>query len=157
MTKFRTLTQEELLLFEQEFREYLAINGIDAEMWKRLKKEEPEKSEKIIEVFADVVFNTVLMKVNYIEHVSTNSLKYFRYDSKGAILIVLEGNQVNFSDKESMLKAIGDSNNKLELYSTSKNYAKTREEEIFDMLKNGCSISDGSMFELLFKVLKKEA
>lgn len=155
MTKYRNLTTEELPLFEQEFKEYLAVNGIDAEMWAKLKQEEPQKAEKIVEVFADVIFNSVLMKVKYIEHTSPNSLKYFRYDTNHAILIGIDGENVDFSNKESILKAIGDSENKIQIFTTTKKYTKKREEEIFDMLKNGCSISDGKMFELLLEISKQ--
>lgn len=155
MTKYRTLTSEELPLFEQEFKEYLAINGIDADMWVKLKEEEPDKAEKIIDVFADVVFNTVLMKVKYIEHISENSLKYFRYDTDQAILIGIDGEGVDFSNKESILRAVDDTSHKIEFFTTTKKYTQKREEEIFQMLKNGCSISDGSMFERLLELAKE--
>ncbi len=155
MTKFRTLTKEELPLFEQEFKEYLAVNGIDAESWQKIKQEEPEKAEKIVEIFADVIFNSVLMKVQYLEHVSKNSLKYFKYEAKQAVLVGLDADKVDFSDHASIMSAIGDVNSGIKTYTTSKTYSKQREEEIFDMLKNGCSISDGKMYELLKTIVKK--
>lgn len=154
MTKYRTLSPQELSLFEQEFKEYLAINGIDAATWQKLKTNDTEKAEKIIDIFADVIFNSVLIKVKYIEHTHNDSLKYFRYDDEEATLIGLEGDKVNFSDKNSILKAIGDKSNKIEIFCTTKTYQKCREEEIFAMLKKGCSVSDGKMFELLLRIVK---
>ena len=58
-------------------------------------------------------------------------------------------NKELISDKESVLKAIGNNASEIKIYSTSKTYLKSREEEIFDMIKIGCSVSDGKIFELL--------
>jgi hypothetical protein len=149
MNKYRELTLEELKSFEKEFINYLAVNGIDADLWKKIKKEEPAKADKLISIFGDFVYNTVLTKVEYLEVVTKNSIKYFKYLSDKAILIGIDGQNVDFSNTPSILAAIGDKENKLEIYSTSKTYSKPREEEIFDMIKIGCSISDGKLFEVL--------
>ena len=50
MNKFRPLTFDELQLFEKEFREYLAINGIDADLWKDIKENDPDKAQSIMDI-----------------------------------------------------------------------------------------------------------
>lgn len=153
MTTFRKLGKDELPLFEKEFKEYLAVNGIDADSWQKIKQNEPEKAEKLVDIFADVIFNSVLIKVNYLEHISANSIKYFKYEKEQATLIGLDGENVDFSNTKDMLSAVGDPSKKIEAFKLSKPYKKSREEELFDMIKNGCSISDGKLFEVLEKLV----
>jgi len=52
MPTYRALSLDELKLFEKEFTEYLAINGIDAELWKKIKETDEEKVHKIIDTLA---------------------------------------------------------------------------------------------------------
>ena len=49
MPTYRALSLKELELFEQEFKEFLAVNGIDADLWTKIKIEDSEKVEKLIE------------------------------------------------------------------------------------------------------------
>lgn len=149
MNTFRELSLDELKLFEKEFIAYLAVNGIDGDLWRKMKSNEPKKADKLISIFGDVVYNTVLAKIEYLEVVTKNAIKYFKFLSDKAILIGLEGDNIDFSNKESVLSAVGKNASEIKIYSTSKTYLKSREEEIFDMIKIGCSVSDGKVFELL--------
>lgn len=147
MNKYRELTIEELKLFEKEFIAYLAVNGIDADLWRKIKTNEPTKADKLISIFGDVVYNTVLAKIDYLEVATKNSIKYFKFLSDKAILIGLDGENIDFSNRKSILDAIGSNASEIKMYSTSKTYLKSREEEIFDMIKIGCTVSDGKVFE----------
>ena len=149
MNTFRELSLDELKLFEKEFINYLAVNGIDADLWQKMKTNEPEKADKLISIFGDVVYNTVLAKIEYLEVITKNSIKYFKFLSDKAILIGLDGENIDFSNKGSVMNAIGNNASAIKIYSTSKTYLKSREEEIFDMIKIGCNVSDGKVFELL--------
>lgn len=149
MPTYRTLTLKELELFQQEFRKFLAINGIDADLWKQFKNESPEKVEALIESFSDVIYNSVLMKMEYVEFATPNDIKYFHYDKDKAHLIGLESNEVDFTNPDEVLKAIEEKKVSIKIYKTSKAYSKKREEELFVMIKNGCQPSDGKMFRLL--------
>lgn len=149
MSKFRELSLEELKLFEKEFINYLAVNGIDADLWQKIKQNEPQKAEKLMSIFGDFVYTTVLHKIEYLEISTKNAIKYFKFLSDRAILIGLDSENIDFSNKESVLNAIGNAKSQIQIYTTSKAFTKSREEEIFDMMKMGCNISDGKVFELL--------
>ena len=153
MPIFRSLTLKELELFEQEFREYLAVNGIDASVWKQIKDNEPNKVEEHISVFSDVIYNSVLAKMEYVEYATENDIKYFYYGKEKAELIGLESNEVSFTKPEEVIRAIENKKASIRSYRTSKDYTKKREEELFTMLKNGCQPSDGKMFKLLEKLV----
>ena len=53
---FRKLTEDELEELKEEFVQYLVANGVDAELWEQLKKDEPEKSDLFVQQFSNVVF-----------------------------------------------------------------------------------------------------
>ncbi|MDB4051935.1 DUF6495 family protein [Flavobacteriales bacterium] len=149
MPIYRELTLDELKLFEQEFKEFLAVNGIDADLWKQMKTDDQNKVNQLISSFSDVIYNSVLLKLEYIEFATQNDIKYFYYGKEKAELIGLQSNEVSFTNPEEVIKAIEEKKVSIKSYKTSKAYTKKREEELFDMIKNGCQPSDGKMFKLL--------
>ncbi len=153
MPIYRELTLDELKLFEQEFKEFLAVNGIDADLWKQMKTDDQNKVNQLISSFSDVIYNSVLLKLEYIEFATQNDIKYFYYGKKKAELIGLQSNEVSFTNPEEVIKAIEEKKVSIKSYKTSKAYTKKREEELFDMIKNGCQPSDGKMFKLLSSVV----
>lgn len=153
MSLYRDLSIEELKHFEQEFKEFLAVNGIDAELWIQIKKEDSDKVNQLISSFSDVIYNSVLLKMEYIEFATEKDIKYFHYGKEKAELIGLESDSISFLDKDAVLKAIEDNEVTIKTYRTSKSYTKSRESELFFMIKNGCQPSDGKMFKLLEKLV----
>ncbi|MDB9932358.1 DUF6495 family protein [Flavobacteriales bacterium] len=153
MPIYRELTLDELKLFEQEFKEFLAVNGIDADLWKQMKTDDQNKVNQLISSFSDVIYNSVLLKLEYIEFATQNDIKYFYYGKEKAELIGLQSNEVSFTNPEEVIKAIEEKKVSIKSYKTSKAYTKKREEELFDMIKNGCQPSDGKMFKLLSSVV----
>jgi len=149
MPIYRALTLKELKHFEQEFKEFLAVNGIDSELWQKIKAEDSKKVNKLIESFSDVIYNSVLLKMEYIEFTTEHDIKYFYYGKEKAELIGLQSNEIKFSNLQEVIKAIEEKKGSIRSYKTSKTYHKKREEELFDMIKNGCQPSDGKMFKLL--------
>ena len=143
---YQNLTLDELKLFHKEFAEYLAVNGIDSSLWKKIKETDKEKTTKIIDEFSNVIFNSILLKTKYIAFVTQDSAKYFYYGKEKAELIGLEGKGVDFTNKKSILEGIS---NGIKYFKTEKKYIKTRETELFEMLKNGCQPFDGEFFEQL--------
>jgi len=131
----------------------LAVNGIDADLWKQMKTDDQNKVNQLISSFSDVIYNSVLLKLEYIEFATQNDIKYFYYGKEKAELIGLQSNEVSFTNPEEVIKAIEEKKVSIKSYKTSKAYTKKREEELFDMIKNGCQPSDGKMFKLLSSVV----
>lgn len=157
MVKYRVLNNEELQHFEKEFVNYLVVNGIEATEWEKIKKEDKEKSHRIIELFSDVVFESILRKVQFIDHRSSQSLKSFQCLSDKIILVSIDINDknVNLLNLKDYNNIINSSNLNIEIYTTEKKYNKNREEEIFEMINSGCEISDGSLFKTISLALAK--
>lgn len=153
MSLYRELTLEELSHFEQEFKEFLAVNGIDSELWTEIKSTDQEKVSQLISSFSDVIYNSVLLKMEYVEFATEHDIKYFYYGKEKAELIGLQSNEVTFTNPQEVIKAIEEKKVAIKSYRTSKVYSKKREEELFEMIKNGCQPSDGKMFKVLEKVV----
>jgi hypothetical protein len=146
MVKYRSLSTDELKTFEKEFIDFLVVNGIIAEDWEKIKKETPEKAERIIDNFSDVILEGTLRKVEFIEFITPKSIKCFQCLSKEIILVGVDVEQNSTIDftKENW----NDNLKNLKIYTTKKEYIKEgREKEIFNMLNGGAAISKGELFK----------
>lgn len=159
--KYRRLTTEELAELETEFIRFLVSNTVTGDDWEKIKKEDPEKAEGLIEIFSDIVFDKTISKIEYLEMKTPKDLKIFRCNKDDIELMGLkiEGESdldltADISSEEMMIK-LQSSDAKLQLYSANKKYKnENREQELFQMMQWGSLISDGKLFHLL-RTLKK--
>ncbi len=152
MPTYRLLTIEELTELEKEFIEYLVLNGITAEDWVKMKAEDKAGTERVIELFSDVVFEGILRKVNYLEYRAENFVHAFQTLPDKLVLVAMESEDeenVNFLDNAFIQEATINPPEKLYVRTSSKPYSKRRELELFDMIQAGCTISDGGLFKAL--------
>lgn len=150
MTKYRVLTQTELEELQPEFIQYLSSNGIDADKWKSILENDQEEMKLHISLFSEIVLQKSLEKITYLEHRSKTDIKLFHFDKEEAFLIALKSNTVNLEKvgtlTEEQLKEI-------DLFNATKKHSKSREEEIFDLLSKGCSISEGALYYQMKKLM----
>ena len=158
MPKYRLLSKSELTELEKEFIEYLILNGITAEDWEQLKKTDPNQVEQIIVLFSDVVFESILRKINFLEYREKTSLKIFQCLSDKLVLVSMESNDdeyCNFTDPEFIKKSCSTPPDALKVFTTSRAYKRNRESELFEMLQTGCLITDDKLFKALCLLLTK--
>lgn len=152
MPKYRLLTIEELQALEKEFVEYLAVNGIGGPDWQNLKRQEPEKADRIVELFSDVVFEGTMRKVRFLEFRSEKMVQCFQCLDEKLVLVALEASpmtEVDFTDASFIQRAVDEGIPGLKVFTTEKPYGKTREVELFDMVQAGCQVADGQLFKAL--------
>ena len=147
--KYRALTTDELTELRNEFIEYLVVNGITAEDWKKLKTETPKKAEDILTLFSDVVFESILRKVDFLEKRMTNELMIFQCLNDRMVLVGITSSATDFTKQEELQKAVKNPPQDAKVYTTEKVYNQTREMEVFQMLESGCMITDGKLFKAL--------
>ena len=159
--KYRRLTNDELVGLETEFVRFLASNTVTGDDWEKIKKENPERAEGLIEIFSDIVFDKTITKVEYLEMKTPKDLKIFRCNKENIELMGLkvEGeSDLDFTQDispEEMMVKLQSSDAKLQMYSADKKYKDDdRLQEIFQMMQWGSLISDGKLFHLL-RTLKK--
>ncbi len=150
MAKYRVLTNQELVELEKEFVDYLVVNGIAADDWEKIKHETPENADRIIELFSDVVLESVLRKAEFLELRTADLLLCFHCLQEKIILFGMRGGEdTNFLDPDFVQGALSNPPGDLEIFTSEKAYLTTREEELFQMLNEGHVISDGALYKAL--------
>ena len=85
---YRRLTNDELAELETAFIRFLALNGIPADDWVKIKGEDKARTEQLIESFSDVVFHETLTKLKFLDFKTKNEIRTFHC---GPDKIVLRG------------------------------------------------------------------
>lgn len=149
--KYRSLTLEELHALEKEFVDYLVLNGITADDWKRLKQNDPEKAEDIITLFSDVVFEGILRRVSYLEYRDRSEVRAFQCLGEKMVLVGMRSDVggIDFRDSRFLEDAAKNPPAGIQVFTTDKKYKKPRESELFEMIEAGCTITDGRLFKVL--------
>lgn len=141
--RFRRLTQEELESLETEFIRFLAISGVEAHDWEKFKTSNPEFCQDKIDEFSDVVFGTLLSEAKYAEHKSSSDWLLFKFHENEISVIIIHSDTIDLL-KETLNEANMQS---LSITRTSKPYTPNKEDELFKMMKQGCVITDGKLYE----------
>jgi len=149
---YRRLSVEELLSLESEFVEFLVVNGITAPDWQKLKKEENKKSDRLIDLFSEVIFEGIFRKAKFLEIKTSQFIHTYQCLDDKIILVGLESTDkaIDFLSKEiSIEEQVKQNCNSLQVFMTEKKYNKKREYELFQMTEKGCEITNGSLFKKL--------
>lgn len=152
MSEYRVLSLEELQEMENEFVNYLVVNGIAAEDWEQMKYEEPAKAERLIELFSDMVFETIMRNVQFLEYREKKELITFQCLGDKLVLVGMKAegdSEADFTSQEYIKKAMVNPPEGLKVYTSEKKYQKKREIEIFEMTQRGCFITEGNLFKTL--------
>lgn len=151
MPKYRLLTREELESLEKEFVDYLVVNGIMADDWEKMKAEQPENAERIVELFSDVVMEGVLRKITYLEYRSAKHLFTYQCLEDRLVLMAMECEEegADLTDSGYIEAAMKNPPASLRIFTSEKTYSENREEELFTMLNKGHLVSDGTLFKSL--------
>ncbi len=154
--KYRRLTNDELKELEPEFVRFLSLLSIPAEDWERMKTQDPDRVELLIEDFSDAIYAKILRDVKYLEHRSPNELRTFFFSAEKAFMLSLQvdgESEVDFTKDqkpEEMLQLIQHAGASLRLHQAEKTYKEDREVEIFRLMQIGALISrDGALYNLL--------
>lgn len=153
--RFRRLTIEELEELKDEFIQFLAANTITGDDWTKLKEEENEKAEKLIDIFSEIVMEKSLSNVRFLEKREPKNLLLFhaRAEEIDLIGLSIDSDQYDFTNPDDIKELMSDpSKVNLQMFRSSKPYTKAREEEVFELLETGCQVTDNTLFAALSNV-----
>jgi hypothetical protein len=155
--KYRQLTKEQLSELNKEFAEFLASQQIDVKEWKVIKKEKPLMADEELNIFSDVVWEDVLSKTKYLEHISENDINLFQCTSKEIIRVYIKLNDKSrsFLKAEDFNWFINNPlNDGLDYFKASKKYTKERNLEIFQLIEMGSIISNGDLYNSISQLIQ---
>lgn len=154
--KYKRLNIEELKALENEFVSFLASAQFTGPDWEKMKKMESAKAEELIDVFSDLVYEKVMSKINYLEFRDQKSMNIFHCMDDKIVLVGLRVKENSSFDltaedvfsqwNESTIKAVN-------VIKTEKKYSKDRGEEVFELLQNGCFITDDKLYKTISKLI----
>ena len=152
--RFRKLTLDELKELHEEFIQFLSSNTITGDDWGKIKEDDYDKTDKLIDIFSDIVLEKSLVNIRFLEKREPKNLLLFHCKEKEIDLVglsVSEGSSIDFTNSEH-LEALSKSeiSVKINTFKTSKAYSENREDEVYKMLNDGCLITDEKLFKALF-------
>lgn len=152
--KYRRLTTKELEGLEKDFIQFLIINGVTADDWQSMKVDKPEAVKDMVTLFSDTVMESTLRSVRFLDYRSAGDLMSFQCLNDRMVLVGAksEGSNADFSSENAFARLIEDDAT-MQVYTLNKAYKQWREQEIFEMIENGCEIGDGTLFRMLCKGL----
>ncbi len=126
------------------------MNGIVADDWEKLKKENPQAASKMVDSFSDVIYASTMRKVKYLERITKNEIMCFYCQPEQIVLVGIDSDRadVDFTQMKDASE-IAKFSQDVDIYTTTKSYSKAREQEIFDLIQNGASITDNTFFNAL--------
>lgn len=154
--KYRQLTKEQFSELSNEFSKFLATQQIDVNEWTKIKTENPSMAEEELNIFSDVVWEDVLTKTKFLEHISDNDINLFKCNSKEIIRIYIKLNDQSRSflktdDFSWFLKNPLDDS--IDYFKASKKYESDRNLELFKLIEMGSHISKGELFTTIFQLI----
>ncbi|MBB4119224.1 hypothetical protein GGR32_001520 [Mesonia hippocampi] len=157
--KYTRLTKEQLEELHQEFINFLASQSITATEWQEIKTNKPEVAEQELDVFSDLIWEGVLAKVEYIEHISKQQLFLFKIneDHMSLIGIKVENEAIDIRTKEGYQWL---QQNLLEeqvtLFTSTKAISEDRNKDIFVLIQQGGNITKGQLYEFFNERLENK-
>lgn len=146
--KYRTLTKEQFESLDKEFAQFLATQKIDKDQWNKIKSNNPDLVEEELNLFSDMVWEDVLSKVNYLEHISKSSMNLFKINdqSMDRIVVQIHKNIDLFKEEDYKWLLNNPNDDTIEYFKGTKEYQKEKNIEIFNLIEKGSQISRGELF-----------
>jgi glutaredoxin 2 len=154
--KYRMLTDEELRHLEEDLKHFLIVHGVHDTQWEAMNRDEPEHAIELVGVFSDTVLQKVYEKLEFLEFRSEDACLVFQCKKESQDVIAINrksGAAVDLSTIEGIHAALTHSAADLTFFRSTKEYTQTREEEIHQLVENGCMVSSREFWEALEKVL----
>jgi len=156
--KYARLTKEQFEELHQEFINFLATQSITADEWKKLKIEKPEVAEQELDIFSDLIWEGVLNKVKYLEHISPKQLMLFHISEAFMELIAIKIDDENMDiTTEYGYKWLQQNlhDDSVNLYTSTKAITDDRNKDIFVLIQQGSVITKGELYTYFSDLLSE--
>ena len=156
--KYARLTKEQFEELHKEFINFLATQSITANEWTELKTNNPELAEQELDIFSDLIWEGVLNKVKYLEHISPKQLMLFHITEAFMELIAIKVD----SDKVDITTEYGYKwlqqnlhDDVVSLYTSTKAIKDDRNTDVFALIQQGSVITKGELYTYFSDLLKE--
>jgi hypothetical protein len=154
--KYSRLTKEQFEELHQEFINFLATQTITADEWEAIKINKPDVAEQELDVFSDLIWQGVLSKVTYLEHISPQQMHLFHCTEKKMRLIALKikNQDIDITTTEGYrwfkVNLLSDD---VEMFTASKDYSIDKGQDKFKLISEGATITKGELYTYFETIL----
>lgn len=154
--KYTRLSKEQFEELHQEFINFLATQSITGDEWTAIKANKPEVAEEELDVFSDLVWEGVLKKVTYLEHISPQQMHLFhlKENDMQVIAIKLKIDTVDLTTKEGFEwfrnNLLSDD---VEFLTANKVYSEDKALDKFKLIQQGGVITKGNLYKYFEKLV----
>lgn len=154
--KYARLTKEQFEELHKEFINFLATQSITVDEWTELKTNKPEIVEQELDLFSDLIWEGVLNKVTYLEHISPKQLMLFHITEAFMELIAIkvESDNVDITTDYGykwLQQNLHD--DVVNLYTSTKAIKNDRNKDIFALIQEGSVITKGELYTYFSELL----
>ena len=153
--KYTRLTKEQFEELHQEFINFLATQSITANEWQDIKQNKLDVAEQELDVFSDLVWEGVLNKTGYIEHISAQQMHLFSLQD--AIMHVIAVNIKNDKDLTTTegFAWLRDNlmDDDVEFLQAEKKYSSDKNQDKFTLIQQGGIITKGDLYSFFNKLI----
>jgi hypothetical protein len=156
--KYSRLTKEQFEELHQEFINFLATQTITVDEWEDIKVNKPEVAEQELDVFSDLIWQGVLSKVNYLEHISPQQMHLFHCAEKKMRLIALKikNQDIDITTTEGYdwfkNNLLSDD---VEMFTATKDYSEDKGQDKFKLIQEGANITKGDLYNYFENLVSK--
>ena len=153
--KYTRLTKEQFEELHQEFINFLSTQAITADEWKTIKENTPEVAEQELDVFSDLVWEGVLSKVTFLEHISPQQMHLFYLSENDMHVLALKlKNEIDLTTREGFNwlreNLLDDA---VEFLQAKKEYSEDKHLDKFKLIQQGAVITKGDLFKYFNKLV----
>jgi hypothetical protein len=154
--KYSRLTKEQFEELHQEFINFLATQTITVDEWEDIKANKPKVAEQELDVFSDLIWQGVLSKVNYLEHISPQQMHLFHCAEKQMRLIAIKikNKEVDITTKDGYAwfkdNLLSDD---VELFTAVKDYSDDKGLDKFKLIQEGANITKGDLYNYFENIM----
>lgn len=153
--RFRILSDNELKLLEEEFKQFLIVNQMHSEEWIELNKSFPEKALALVEVFSDTVLLKVYGQIKFLEFRNNSVFSIYKISDKNiqALHVKCENPSLSILTDDELALALSKKLDELTIYKAEKQVSPFKEDEIHKLIQQGCIISNELIWNQMNEVL----
>lgn len=155
--KYRRLSREQLEELHQEFINFLATQSITAAEWAEIKREQPGVAEQELDVFSDLIWEGVLSRVSYLEHISERYMHLFHCAEKEMKLLSVRVHnpEVDLRTEQGFgwFKKNWQSDF-VEYLTASKAYSADPNQDKFNLIEQGAVITKGDLYRWFDEIIE---
>lgn len=156
--KYRILRDHELAELEPQLKQFLIVNGIHDEEWRRINQEDVDKAIELVQIFSDEMLQRFYENVEYLEKRTSDRCLLFFCKKENIEMISFSlkvKGSYDITNTDQFQEALANSENFEDYVHGQKTYQGSRELEIHEMIEQGCRPIKGDLWQFFAGNLQK--